>query len=286
MNNKEIFIKAQKEHYAIGAFNFSTLEQLRGICEAASVLKSPIIIETSPGEADFLGIDLVPEIIKVFRKRYGLEAILNLDHGKDLDKIKQAIDYGYDMVQFDGSELDYQENLTKTIDIVKYAHGHNVLVEGELGHLKGTSTLQDESPLMSVEDFTDPNLAQDFVEKTQVDFLAIAVGNVHGVITSANGNPRLDIERIKKIRQMTDIFLSLHGGSGTNEDDLKAAIEAGIIKININTDLRSAYTQSLRQKLIENKDEVVPYKYLTQPIEKVREIVEYKIKLFGSVNKF
>jgi len=285
-NFKNILKKAQEERFVIGAFNFSTLEQLKAIFEAAKTLKSPIIVQTSPGETNFLGIDLAVEAVKVFRKRYNVSAFLNLDHGKEINIIKQAINSGYDMVQFDGSRLSFEENLTKTKKVVDYAQCCDVLVEGELGYLRGSSNIYEESPFISQEDYTDPDQADKFVRATQVDFLAIAVGNIHGALKSGKNNPPLDINRIQQINnKLKDIFLVLHGGSGTKENDLKQAIKMGIAKVNINTDLRRTYTEALRTELQENKEQIVPYKYLKEPINKLRETVAHKIKLFGSNNK-
>ncbi len=282
-NFKDILKKAQEKKFAIGAFNFSTLEQLRAIFEAADILKSPIIVQTSPGETDFLGIDLAVEAVKVFRKRYNVLAFLNLDHGKEINIIRQAINSGYDMVQFDGSRLSFEENLTKTKEVVDYAQCCGVLVEGELGYLRGSSDMYEESPFISQEDYTNPNQAEKFVKETQIDLLAISVGNIHGALKNRENNPPLDINRIQEIdNKLKNTFLVLHGGSGTRESDLKQAIGVGIVKININTDLRSAYTEALRAELKKNEEQIVPYKYLKKPINKLRKIVEYKIKLFGS----
>ncbi|TRZ80900.1 class II fructose-bisphosphate aldolase [bacterium] len=285
-NSKEILKKAQEKKFAVGAFNFSTLEQLRAIFEAANTLKSPIIVQTSPGETDFLGIDLTVGAVKVFRKRYNVSAFLNLDHGKEINIIKQAINSGYDMVQFDGSRLSFEENLTKTKEVVDYAQCCGVLVEGELGYLRGSSNVYEESPFISQKDYTDPDQAEKFVKETQIDLLAISVGNIHGALKNKENNPPLDINRIQEINsKLKNTFLVLHGGSGTSEDELKQARSAGIVKININTDLRNAYTEALRAELKKNKEQIVPYKYLKEPINKLRKIVEYKIKLFGSNDK-
>ena len=285
-NFKEILKKAQEEKFAIGAFNFSTLEQLRAIFEAANILKSPIIVQTSQNEANFLGIDLIVEAVKVFRERYNVSAFLNLDHGKEIGIIKQAINSGYDMVQFDGSNLSFEENLTKTKEVVDYAHHCGVLVEGELGYLRGSSNMYEETPFVSENDYTDPKKAKEFVGKTDVDFLAISVGNIHGALRSRKNNPPLDIDRIQEINsRLKNTFLVLHGGSGTSEDDLKQAISAGIVKINVNTDLRNVYTKALRTELQKNKEQIVPYKYLKEPINKLRETIKYKIQLFRSNNK-
>jgi len=276
--------KAKENRFAIGAFNFSTLEQLQSIFEAAKKKRSPIIVQTSQSEAKFIGLKTGVGLIKLFKEIYSVPAILNLDHGKDFNLIKDAIEAGYDMVHFDGSELPLEENLTKTKEVLDYAHSHNVLVEGELGYLRGSSEVHEETPFISPEDFTDPKTANDFVQKTGVNFLAISVGNIHGMLKGGEMNPDLDVERIQKINSETNAFLTLHGGSGTKEDNLKEAIKAGIVKINLNTELRLAHTNALRTSLQKDEEIVKPYKYMEMSKEKVREVVEAKIEIFGSVN--
>ena len=281
----EILRRAKLEKFAIGAFNFSTLEQLRAIFEAAWEKRSPIILQTSQSEAKFIGIQTAPGLVRLFQEKYKLPAIINLDHGKEITIIKKAIEAGYDMVHFDGSGLELEENLTKTKEVLDYAHSHGVLVEGELGYLRGSSRIQEETSFMSKEDYTKPEEAKQFVEKTGVDFLAISVGNMHGILKNNPTNPPLDIERIRAINDINNnaVFLTLHGGSGTDQSDIKHAVEAGITKININTELRLAYTKNLRISLDANKEEITPYKYLKNSITETKKVVEDKISLFGSM---
>ncbi len=285
-NFKKFLRKAQQKHFGIGAFNFSTAEQLKAIFEAAHKLQSPIIIETSMGESKFLGLDVAPRLVQIFKKKYGVPALLNLDHGKEVSCVKEAIRQGYDMVHFDGSLLPYEENLTKTAEVVSYAHKHGVVVEGELGHLQGSSRLHEETPFVSLQDLTDPQQAQDFVRRTKVDFLAISVGNIHGIFQGGKANPALKISLVHQINQLTGgVFLSLHGGSGIKKQDIQAAIQAGIVKININTELRLAYSSALKEALQKNPSEIVPYHYLPFAMQKCQEAVEAKIGIFGSAHK-
>lgn len=277
---KHLFQKAQEEKYAIGSFNFSTLEQLKGIVEALETFGgAPAIISTSEGEAEFIGMEMAVSLVEFFRQKKGLALLLNLDHGKDIAKIKKAIEIGYDMVHFDGSGLSFEENLKRTKEVVEYAHQRGVLVEGELGYLRGSSSFHQEQPEIRPEDLTDPQKAQEFCANTGIDLLAIAVGNIHGVFKQ--GNPQLDIRRIEEIKARTEAYLVLHGGSGIEKEMVQQAIRAGIVKININTELRLAYSQKLREELVANPQEVTPYKYLPETIKAVAKVVGEKLTLFS-----
>ncbi len=285
MNLKDYFKKAQKEQWAIGQFNFSTFSQLKGIIEAAKKMKSPIILGTSEGESKFLGLEQAVALKNAFQKETGLPIFLNLDHGKSFEYLKEACDSGYEAVHFDDSKLPIEENIEKTKEVVKYAKKFGILVEGEVGVIGETSKVYEEKFELREEDLTNPKEAEKYIKETEVDSLAVSIGTFHG-ITVKGGNPRIKLERLKEIKQRTgDKFLVLHGGSGTPEEDIKKAIELGIVKININTELRLAYTNTLKKVLEENPKEIKPYKYLPEVIEAVQKVVEEKIELFGSNNK-
>lgn len=280
------FKKAQKEKWAMGQFNFSDLSQLEGIIEAAKNLKSPVILGTSEGESRFLGLKQAVALKKSFQSETGLPIFLNLDHGKSFEYIKKAIDLGYDMVHFDGSNLPLKKNIAETKNVINYARKFGVLVEGEVGII-GTesSKIYEEKFEIKKEDLTKPKEALKYVKETSIDCLAVFIGNFHGVAIG-EGNPPLDLIRLKEIKKIIkDKFLVLHGGSGTATSDLKKAIKAGIVKININTDLRIAYTHTLKKVLEESPKEITPYKYLPKAIKAVQKVVEEKIKIFGSKNK-
>ncbi len=282
----EIFQKAKQNRYAIGAFNVSNLEQLKAIVLAAQNLKSPAFISTSEGESKFIGKKLVRALVNVYKKETGLPLILHLDHGKSLEVIKEAIEAGYDSVHFDGSELDFEENIKITKQVVELAQEKGIEnVEGEIGYLRGKSEIQEKVEIQK-EDLTEPKQALEFVKQTGVDSLAVAVGNIHGVFKSSK-NPHLFLERLEEISQVLgdEIGLVLHGGSGTPEQDVKKAIESGVVKVNVNTELRMAYTNSLKKSLENNPNQITPYKLMPPVVEAVQKIVEEKIKLFGSDNK-
>jgi len=279
------FKKAKKEKWAIGQFNFSDASQLEGIVKAAKALESPIILGTSEGESEFLGLEQAVALKKTYQKETGLPIFLNLDHGKSFEYIKKAIEMGYDMVHFDGSKLPLKENIVITKEVVKYAKKFEVLVEGEVGVI-GTdaSKFYEEEFVIRPEDLTNPKEAAQYVKETGVGYLAVSIGNFHGV--SVKGNPELDLKQLKEIKNLVkDIFLVLHGGSGILDRDIENVIKLGIVKININTELRLAYTKTLKESLEKNPKEITPYKYLPEAIKAVQKVVEEKIRLFGSNKK-
>lgn len=282
MKLKDYLQKAKKEKWAIGQFNFSTLEQLKGILEAVLKANSPVILGTSEGESRFFGLEEAVALYKVFQKKYNLPIFLNLDHGKDLDYIKEAIDSGYQAVHFDGSNLSFKENIKIAKKISDYARKKNVLVEGELGAIRGESTIhKEETAVLKKEDLTSPFQVKEFLKKTGVDSLAIAIGTVHGIYLK---EPEIDFERLKEINQVSKKFLVLHGGSGVSEEDLKKAINFGITKINFNTEIRLVWKNSLKKGLEETK-ELKPYKILPSVQNAISQKVLEKIIAIGSKNK-
>lgn len=275
MTLRDYLKKAQKEKWAIGQFNFSTLEQLRGILAAAKRLKSPVILGTSEGESRFLGLEEILALIEISKMRYGALAFLNLDHAKDLDWIKKAIDFGYSAVHFDGSKLSLEKNIKYSKKIVEYAHKRGVLVEGELGYIGGESKFHKGKARIEKKDLTSPDDVRRFVRETKVDSLAIAIGNIHGVYSQM---PKLDFQRLKEIKAKTKAFLVLHGASGIPRAEIKKAIKFGIVKININTELRMVWKRALERET----QEIKPYRILPRVQNLVQKKVEEKLKLFGT----
>lgn len=278
--------KAEKEGWAIGQFNFSDLTQLKGIVDAAVNKKTPIILGTSEGESKFFGLHEAVAIRDVLRAKTKLPIFLNLDHGKSFEYLKEAIDAGYDMVHFDGSKLPLEENIKITKKVVKYASKKGVTVEGEVGMLgTDSSKLYSEKFEIKEENLTKPADAAKYIKSTKVDLLAVSIGNFHGIeISGVDPNLRLDLlQEIKKVS--VGVGLVLHGGSGTPEEDIKKAIGLGITKININTELRLAFAGNLRRFLDNNRDEIVPYKFLAEAKISVAKITEGKIDLFGGADK-
>ena len=285
MDTLALLTKAKKEGYAIGAFNAANLETLKAITQAAAKLKSPVIIEASDGEVNFLGKKEAVALIQAFREELNIPIILNLDHAQNLESCESAINEGFDYIHFDGSKLPYEENLEITKKIVAIAKPKNIPVEGEIDHIQGSSADHRDQSVVAEQKkelYTNPQRAKEFVEATGITTFASFIGNAHGLYSGAK---RIDLGLLTKIAQtLPDTFLSLHGGSGIPDDDIKGAVARGIVKINVNSELRVAFHDALKE-VINTSDEVAVYKIMPKAIEAVQIIVEEKIKLFGSEGK-
>jgi len=281
MNILEILTKAKNEGWALGAFNTGNLEVAKAIIQAAENQQAPLIIETSSGEVEHFGMKNFLSLIENYRQETNLEILTNFDHGPGLEECQNAIEGGYDLVHFDGSNLPYEENVKITKILVAQAHQKGVLVEAEMDHILGESKAHLETPesIQASGNYTDPDRAAAFVAETGCDILAVFIGNLHGVYQQ---EPRLDLERLSLITQKVPCFLSLHGGSGLLDDDVKKAIQIGkIVKINVNTELRLAYRKTL-ENVLRGSDEVAIYKIMPPVIAAVQKVVEGKIQLFKS----
>lgn len=281
---KEVFAHAQNKGFALGAFNVCNLETLKAVVQAAQSLSSPVIIESSPGETKFIGMRQLAALVKTYREQTGLPIFLNLDHGISLESCQEAVDSGYNLVHFDGSKLALEENIKKTREVVEMAHAKGVLVEGEMDAIPETSIphVEPAEEITHGLSMTDSNRAAEFVKKTGVDILAVFVGNLHGTYETAE---KIDFERLKQIRTKVPCFLSLHGGSGIADEDIKKAIEVGgIVKVNVNTELRVAYRNALEQMLAEIKS-VKMYEIMPHVIIEIQKIVENKMQLFNFSRK-
>lgn len=281
---KDLFAHAQTKGYALGAFNACSLEIIKAIVNAAQNLSAPTIIELSPGEVESMGMEIAAAVLHTWQENLSTPLFLNLDHGQEPEKIRAAIDLGFDLVHFDGAALPFEENIRITQELVKYAHTQGVLVEGEIDRIPETSIPHHELAAEIAKDFpmTDPDRAAEFVEKTGVDVLAVFVGNLHGTYETAE---KINFERLKQIREKVDCFLSLHGGSGISDEDIKKTIAVGgTVKINVNTELRIAYREALEKALAESKS-VKMYEVMPQVIGAVQKVVEKKIGLFNWTKK-
>jgi fructose-bisphosphate aldolase class II len=284
---RECVVEAQEKKVAIGHFNISNLEGLWGVFGAAKAFNVPVIIGVAEGERDFIGVKQAVALIKSLRDEFDYPIFLNADHTYSFERVKEAIDAGFDSVIFDGAKLSFEENIKTTKQCVEYARGcgRDVMVEGELGFIGTSSKILDEIPEgveLDDESLTDPAKAKEFVEKTGVDMLAPAVGNFHGMLRGGV-DPKLNIERIKEISDAVGIPLVLHGGSGNSGDDFKVAIENGVAIVHINTEIRVAYKKGLMLGLSENPDEVAPYKFLKSSVKAVQDVVEKKLRLFSDI---
>jgi fructose-bisphosphate aldolase class II len=281
---REYIKEADEKKIAIGHFNISNLEALHGIYNAAKKLNVPVIIGLSEGEEEFVGKHEAVALIKEIRENDNFPIFLNADHHYSFDSVKAVLDIGFDAAIIDAVKLDFNENILVTKKCVDYAHNlnKNILIEAELGFIGTSSKLLEEIPEgVSEATMTKPEDAKSFVEQTGVDLLAPSVGNVHGMIKG--GNPKLDIERIKNIRETAGVPLVLHGGSGISDQDFKNAIQAGISVIHINTEIRVAYKEALEKFLKENPNEVAPYKILKPAVEAIEKVVENRLKLFSNI---
>ena len=283
---KDYLKRTTEEKWAMGHFNFSEDEALRAIVESAAKLKTPIFIGTSEGERKHVGLKQAVNLVKAFQEEFGIPIFLNADHHKTLESVKKAIDAGYDAILADFSAKPFEENIQLTKQSVEYAKSKNpdIIVEGELGYIRGESKLQREIIEIKPEDLTKPEDAAQFIKETGVDMLAPAVGNIHGIAANA---PKLDFQRIADIKKAVgnNVYLVLHGGSGMSESDFKNAINAGISMIHINTEIRVAFTEALRKSVVEMPEETTPYKILTPGVEAMKKVIEEKLKVFNSLNK-
>ncbi|MDP4007036.1 MAG: class II fructose-bisphosphate aldolase [bacterium] len=282
---KYYYTKARKEGWALPQFNFSCAEQLQGIIEAGVHLKAPLLLGTSEGDSRFLGKTQAVALVESYRKDTRLPIFLNFDHGKSFESVKEAIEAGYDAVHFDGSAFLFKENIAIARKVVALARKNRIsVVEGEFSEIPGkhSSFHKGEAPLLSKDSFTDPAQAREFVRKTGVDSLAVLIGTVHGIYKK---NPNLDLERLQEIKKHVMSFLVLHGGSGTPPRDLLAAVKTGVVKVNISTELRAAFTNTLRETLKKEPDEIAPYNIFVPSVRAVQKAAERHIQFLGSANK-
>jgi len=283
---KEVVADAAERKVAVGHFNISNIEGLNAIFAVAKKLGVPVIIGTSEGEREFIGVGEAVALVKSLREQYDYPIFLNADHTYSFEKVKEAVDAGYDSVIFDGAQLPLDENITIAKKCVEYAKSvnPNILVEAELGYIGTSSKVWDSLPKgveLDPSMLTSPDDAKKFVTESGVDMFAPAVGNVHGIIKS--GEPALNIEHIKKIKEAVGIPLVLHGASGNSDDDIRKAIAAGINIVHINTEIRVAYRDALQKFEKENPDEVAPYKIMKDSVAAMEEVIERKLKLFNNL---
>jgi fructose-bisphosphate aldolase class II len=282
---KEIILEADKNKTAIGHFNISDIAALKAIFKAAKGLDLPVIIGVSEGEREFIGVRQAAALVRSFREEYNYPVFLNADHTYSLDKIKEAVAAGFDAVIFDGAKFTFADNLKRTKEAVDYVKSVNpqIIVEGELGYIGSSSKILEDVPegaSINEKDLTTAGQALEFVRETGVDLFAPAVGNIHGMFRNIP-NPRLNIKRIEEIRRTVNVPLVLHGGSGIIDSDFSEAVKAGISVIHINTEIRLAWREGVEKALMENKNEVSPYKILPAAEQAIYEVVLRRLKLFN-----
>ncbi|MCL4404099.1 class II fructose-bisphosphate aldolase [Patescibacteria group bacterium] len=282
--------KAEAKGIALGHFNIAAIEQLNAISDVARKLNVPVVVGVSEGERKYIGVPEVRALLDALNKQYGDASgdgfwlFLNADHTHDPALAEEAARNGFDEVLFDGGKFPLDEDIAKTKAAVQSlkAINPNVLVEGEIGYIGSDSEMWDKIPegaAISPETLTKPEDAARFVKDTGVDMLAPAVGNIHGMFKNAP-NPRLDIPRIKAIKEAVKIPLVLHGGSGIVDEDFTAAIAAGITLVHISTEIRAAWRKGVEEELKAAPDELAPYKIMPEAIRDMEEVIEKRLRLF------
>jgi fructose-bisphosphate aldolase class II len=302
VTNKDLLLPARQNAYAVGAFNISNLESLLAVAEAAVEEKSPVIAAVTPSAIKYAGLGYLARIVKTAAESAPVPVSLHLDHGENFETVSKCVEAGFTSVMIDGSFLKFEENVALTKRVVNLAHQKGVTVEAELGRLAGVeeSTVEEREAVL-----TDPNTAKEFVEKTGVDALAVAIGTSHGAY-KFKAEPKLDFERLKLVREKVNVPLVLHGASsvpawiiekavkygaeltgakGIPEEHIKKAVSLGIAKINIDTDLRLAFTATIREFLANSPKEFDPRKILGPAKEAMKEVVKGKMRLFRSSGK-
>jgi fructose-bisphosphate aldolase class II len=302
LTNKEILSSAVAGKYAVGAFNIHNLESLQAVVTAAQEENSPVIVAVTPSAIKYAGLAYLAKIVKAAAQLAPVPMSLHLDHGKDIETITKCVDIGFTSVMIDGSHLDFEENIALTKKVIELAHPKGVAVEAELGRL---ARVEEVSVKEKEAILTDPEVAKEFVERTNVDALAVAIGTSHGAY-KFKGEPKLDFKRLTEIREKVNVPLVLHGASGVPawiiekatkygaqlagargmpDESIKQAIRLGIAKINIDTDLRLAFTATIREVLATAPAQFDPRKILGPARAAMKEVVRSKMRLFGSSSK-
>lgn len=282
---KEVLQQAEHDRIAVGHFNFSDLVAFNAIAATARELSLPVMVGLSEGERAFVGVRQAAALVKSVREEYGQLIFINADHTHSIQKAEEAAKAGFDEVIFDGSALPIDKNVEQTKSAVEVIKSVNpaILVEGEIGWIGASSEILDKAP-EGVGVLTTPAEAKQFVDATRIDVLAPAVGNMHGLLKSmihGEAEKHLDIQRIAEIKAAAGVFMTLHGGSGTRDEDFQQAIKAGITIVHVNTELRLAWRRGLEKVLQAHPDEVAPYKLLPEVARAVSEVVQKRLRLFN-----
>lgn len=276
---KELLDDAKKRSYAVGAFNCNNMEIVQAIVKAAEDENSPVIIQASQGAIKYAGLEYIVALVNIAAKNTKVPVALHLDHGTSFDQVIQCIRYGFTSVMIDGSKYSLEENIALTKKVVEIARAVGVSTEAELGKIGGTEddiSVSDKDAML-----TNPDDVKYFVEQTNVDSLAIAIGTAHG---QYKFEPKLDFERLAKIRDLVDIPIVLHGSSGVPDKDIQKAISLGVRKVNIDTNIREAFVKGVREAIKDPK-EIDPRKLLGPARDEMTTVVREKIRIFGSNGK-
>lgn len=285
---RHLMQRSRQQGFAVGAFNIDNQETLIAVCKAAQNLNAPVLVEVSDGEVKALGLENIRDLVDNYREEYGIEIYINLDHSPSVEDCKRAIDAGYEFIHIDVSQANHdaseEEIIAKTKEVVDYAKFTGALVESEPHYFGGSSNLHTEN--IDYEEikktFSTPEGAKRFEQSTGIDTFAAAIGNLHGKYPVPK---ELDLELLQRIRQSLDCQISLHGGSGTPLHYFEEAARIGVSKININSDMRVAFRETLEKVLREHPDEYAVVKLMPEVYGAVQAVVEEKIRAFGSAGK-
>lgn len=276
----ELLLKAEQGGYAVGAFNANNMEIVQAIVQAAEEEHAPVIMQASQGAINYAGLDFITGMVRMAAVKASVPVALHLDHGTDFDQVVKCIRSGFTSVMYDGSKLPLEENIAMTRKVLDMSRPIGVSVEAELGKIGGTEDNVHVSEKEAM--YTDPEEARYFVEQTGVESLAIAIGTAHG---QYKGEPKLDLERLAKIKSLVDIPIVLHGSSGVPDETIRKAVKLGIRKVNIDTNIREAFVGEMRRIIAEKPNEIDPRKILGPAREATVAIIREKIKVFGSSGK-
>jgi len=278
-----VLIPAKENKYAVPAFNVCNLEFAKTVIETAEEMQAPVIVSLHPIEMEYAGMDEILHVVKSLAAKVKVPVVLHLDHGDSLDTVMKCLVRGFTSVMYDGSHLPFEENIRNTKEIVRIAKTLGVSVEGELGLVggaEGDNYVHEVS--LNTDQLTDPEKAVEFVEKTGIDSLAVAIGSAHGMY---RGEPKIDVVRLKEISSKVSIPLVLHGGSGTPETIIRECISYGIAKINIASELKYAFYQGVTSSISTNQDEYEPRVFLKEGQLLAKKLICQKFELFGSSGK-
>lgn len=277
---RDLLFDARERGYAVGAFNCNNMEIVQAIVGAAQAERSPVIIQASQGAIKYAGLEYISALGRLAAGKATIPVALHLDHGTSFEQVVQCIRHGFSSVMIDGSKLSFEDNVSLTLEVIKVARAVGVSVEAELGKIGGT---EDDITVSEREAaLTDPQEAKEFAERTGVDALAVAIGTAHGVY---KGKPELDFDRLREISNLIDIPIVLHGSSGVPEEDIRKAVQIGVRKVNIDTDVREAFMEGVKEVLVSSPEEIDPRKVLGPGREKMEERIRLKMRIFGSSGK-
>ena len=279
VTTKEMLLKAQEGHYAVGAFNVENMEMVMAVIGAAEELNSPVILQTTPSTVKYAGLDYYLANVKVAAEKASVPVAMHLDHGSSFELAMQALRTGYTSIMIDGSHESFEDNIAVSKAVADACRPSDIPVEAELGKVGGK---EDDLDGGEGNAHTDPQEAKEFVERTGVSSLAVAIGTAHGIY---KGEPKIDLDRLSEIREVVSVPLVLHGGSGIPDETIKESIRRGIAKVNYATELRIAFSNGVKKVLAENPDVIDPKKYGAAGRDFVKEFVKGRMEVCGSINR-